>query len=985
MHKLTFDEQILPSATKPIGVNELLKRLKVLSAELGGLEQENTDRDSLTTVSLQLASTNILQHKNRGIAAYASCCIADLLRLCAPDAPYSQGQLKAIFECFIKQLKGLDDIECTYYQQYYYLLESLSTVESIVLLGDIDKGDALIVELFRTFFDLAKGHQQRNNTQAHMVAIMVQLVDEIPQLSQDVLEVLLASIMSTKTFESSFTSSDGPREMAKSVVSSCADRLQRNICQYFSDVIFSESQSHDSTEDPNSDHSPLSRAHRLAYELFKVAPSTLQNVIPQLETELFMEDVLFRTLATQAVSRMLASSNGRLLVQQYSTAYKAWTGRRNDKSIAVRAMWVEGIGQIINGDEGAVRLVEVENMCIDGLLTRLVDADERVRSSACSVIENTSYDIAKKRFTPSLLQTFFDRCRDKKFTTQEAAFRHIGRLFDWAYEDITCKDEKAVEKFSPMVNNILHCVYINDQSLNVLLERTLFEDILNLSQSDDELRTKRLLHVVSLADEKSRRAFFALVGPMQILYARYLAHFVKCCESHNGGVMEGSDSALHERLGSCVKAIAHKMPDPSAAETALLLFAKRNDRRSYRLLAECVDSGNEYKSVRKYLKECIKRAAQISPQVGETIEIILRRATYQVFNKSNVIPLNNICVGEHGEIADAARLVLVEMAATHPSMYKAHVQPMSKQITNDPSGTTAETLKAFAQFAQSSPMDVPNDDAFCRSLEYLIKAGSPQQAKYAVSIVSNLPGRREHLIQSANSIMDELAFGRDKFLTGLAAIAQISLLAPDCIEDRSSEITSFCAQELLMRNRAPFDMTDVAEQWSEHVTEECVAKCYAVKILGNRLRAYQAADTAAELARPVFKALRSIVVNMGELFTADSTAPSIRARLRLEAAKMFLKLATLPIYEKMISVEDFNQIALFAQDLEFNVRRRFLNRLSKYLMAKKLTPRWHVIMFLAAHDPEDAIKRETRTRAAAIATQHSKCSSITDHIGKLTK
>ncbi|CCG84904.1 unnamed protein product [Taphrina deformans PYCC 5710] len=973
MYKLKFNQQIAASVSKPIGVNDLLKRLKALAEELQSLDQENVERSSLTKVATQLASSNILSHKNKGVTAYASCCIADLLRLCAPDAPFSQAQLRGIFECFLKQLKGLGDIESTYYQQYYYLIESLATVESIVLLGDIEKSDVLVLELFRSFFDTTLGNQKRQNVEENMVSIMSQLIDELPQLPGEVLNTLLAQLMRGDQKNSNgLTRESSANGMAKAVFKTCADRLQRNVCQYFTDIIFEANQAVKDSEHSETDDQQLRVAHSLVLELFICAPSTLQNVIPQLESELNIENVLCRILATQTLSAMLGSPNGPLLLQQYSSTYKAWTSRRNDKNVAIRAKWVEGIGQILGRPDGAIRLVDVEQLCIDGLITRLVDPDDRVRSVACQVIENLSYSTVKSVLTTGVLKTYSDRCRDRKSSAQEAAFRHIGKLFSWAYEDIARGDRQAIEKFSPLVNYILHCLYVNDMGINTLLEKTLYQDILGCDELDDNIRARRALHVLNIADERGRRALLAIVGQLQKTSALYLSQFLKCCDKYNGGIMQDHAAMISARLAECSKLLSQRFSDPIAAETDLMTFAKHNDRRSYKLIGECVSPVSDFKTVRKMMKECHKRASQISPQTGTTIHTILIRSSFQFFNRSIVSPISIMGREMGGHFATLSELILHEISVVHPLVYKAHIEPMTTELVKDPLSVSLNTMKALAHFARIYSTDMPEGDDFCQAMVTIMKHGSPQQAKQAVTIACSMPRSSAVVKEVVTEMSRNLSYGTDQFLAHLSVISQVSLVNPELIEDSANEVVAFCAKELLSKNRLKKSDNDT-DEWLEDdfLHEECQAKCYAVRILGNRLRAYHAAETAIEIARPVMKALRAIILNMGELSQQDETPLYMRSRLRLEASRMILKLSSFSVYEQLITPDDFIQVALFAQDLEFNVRKAFLLYLQKSLTKHKLSPRWHVIMFLAAHDPEDEIRLEIKRRLSLLATQHT--------------
>ena len=77
-----------------IPIADLLQRLQTLAQELRKLEQEDIDSSSLTKVSQELATAQILAHKDKGVRAWAICCIVDVLRLCAPEAPFTGNQLK---------------------------------------------------------------------------------------------------------------------------------------------------------------------------------------------------------------------------------------------------------------------------------------------------------------------------------------------------------------------------------------------------------------------------------------------------------------------------------------------------------------------------------------------------------------------------------------------------------------------------------------------------------------------------------------------------------------------------------------------------------------------------------------------------------------------------------------------------------------------------------------------------------------------------
>jgi sister-chromatid-cohesion protein PDS5 len=77
-----------------IAVADLLQRLQALSQELRKMEQEETDKTSLRKVAQELANGHLLAHRDKGVRAWTVGCVVDILRLCAPDAPFTANQLK---------------------------------------------------------------------------------------------------------------------------------------------------------------------------------------------------------------------------------------------------------------------------------------------------------------------------------------------------------------------------------------------------------------------------------------------------------------------------------------------------------------------------------------------------------------------------------------------------------------------------------------------------------------------------------------------------------------------------------------------------------------------------------------------------------------------------------------------------------------------------------------------------------------------------
>ncbi|KAI8141304.1 hypothetical protein BJV82DRAFT_518780, partial [Fennellomyces sp. T-0311] len=126
-----------------------------LHDELRAFNQGEVVKDSLDATAKELVNSKILKHSSNSVKACAAACLADMLRLYAPEAPFSDKELKSIFEFFLSQLRQLKKLPQDHadFTLYFYLLESLSTVKSILIIADLSNAEQLSADFFTCFFD----------------------------------------------------------------------------------------------------------------------------------------------------------------------------------------------------------------------------------------------------------------------------------------------------------------------------------------------------------------------------------------------------------------------------------------------------------------------------------------------------------------------------------------------------------------------------------------------------------------------------------------------------------------------------------------------------------------------------------------------------------------------------------------------------------------------------------------------------------------
>lgn len=103
---LKFKQPLVGRPGKQISVGDLLARLETLLNELRTIDQEEAHHESLRPVANELVNQNLLQHKDAGVRAWTCCCLVDVLKLFAPDAPYPATKLKVCTQQYTIRLNG---------------------------------------------------------------------------------------------------------------------------------------------------------------------------------------------------------------------------------------------------------------------------------------------------------------------------------------------------------------------------------------------------------------------------------------------------------------------------------------------------------------------------------------------------------------------------------------------------------------------------------------------------------------------------------------------------------------------------------------------------------------------------------------------------------------------------------------------------------------------------------------------------------------
>ncbi|OCH91293.1 hypothetical protein OBBRIDRAFT_792457 [Obba rivulosa] len=955
--KLKFHEKLVG---KGLSTDALLKKLKTLHTELADMDQEHVDVGSLSSVRKELINTSILLHKDRGVKAYVACCLADLLRLYAPDAPYTHNELRDIFQFFFRQLStGLKGPDSPYYNEYFHLLESLSTVKSVVLVCDLPNADELMVEIFRDFFGLVR-RDLAKKIELFMADILIALIDECQSLPSEVLEILMAQFM-----DKNARMEQPAYRLAVQVCNATADKLQRHVCQYFTDIIVLHSRDEEFEE--------VRKAHDLIKQLNRSCPSLLHNVVPQLEEELRVEENQIRVMATQVLGEMFADKGGADFMKKYPTTWNVWLLRKNDKASVVRLTFVEAAkGVLVNLPDS-----EVRDAIEETLQQKLFDPDDKIRAAVCKLYSQLDYETALHHVSENQLRAVAGRGLDKKHHVRVEAMNAVGRLYSLAYPEIEDNEPAAVKQFSWIPQTILQMASTTAE-VKAVSEQVLADYIFPLpslpstsakgSEVDETAWTDRLLFTMKYLDETAINALLSFSGVKAVRPTPY-EKFVEACVKNNGGIIDENEEAIAEELTGSIKRIASQFPDPQKAVDDLRAFAKLNESRLYKLLKTCMDTQTDLKSLVKASTEFFRRLEQSSASIVPTMTIFLRRASLRIVNQSSIPTLvKRIQKGEGAGtsqadlIAHHAQIWMTFVSKHCPAVHKSHMSELAKAIADERNARLVEVaLQALAAAATWDEKLAPIDKRTVERVMRYVRGSNVRHAKFAARLLAALRNAEELCGQVVETIADNLQEAAPETLVAhVAVLAQFALRASDAFEQKSEDLMAFLLKQVLMTSSSA-DVMDTDEEWVEdaQMWPELKAKILALKVCRNRCLAHAKSDTARDIAKPVLKMFTTLLRNAGSLSADAHGDPRTKCRMRLQAATSLLHLSTVNVYFADI-MPHFVPLAIIIQDPIYCVRIKFVTKLVALLSVRKLPPQFNMIPFLSVHDPEADVKNKTK-------------------------
>lgn len=930
--------------------DELIKRLKNLAHELSNADQ--TDGETkYRDVAQSLVSPFILKHRDKDVKAHTACCLADILRIFAPDAPYDEEQLKGVFMLITNQLKGLENTKSNLSKKYFYLLENLALVKSFNICLELDFQD-IILKLFKLLFQVVN-ENHTNKIQNFMLDVMCPIIQEGESVPQELLDTILINIIDPQKSENPVA-----YKLASEFIKRTASSLEPYLQMFFNSTL---------ALGKTSDSVLAENIYDLILELNRVCPSTLLSVVPQLEFKLKSEDVDERLAAVKLLGLMFSEQDSELAAQN-KPLWGSYLGRFVDISVDVRIECIKRAKEFLRYHPGLAADIT------DKLHERQRDPDERARQEVVvTICEAASENI--EHVTDQLLEDVCERTRDKKWHVRREALMCLGKLYKKVTTGTTA-NKTAAKKLSWVPSKILHGYYLNTPENRLCVERILIGCLVPVTLEADQ-KMKRLLHLYCKLDEAAVSAFHGILTCQQ----RVRTDITDLIELSTQEESDDSEALVFSKIIS----LARAFPDAFKFQENLKKLREMLQEPTLReLFKKSINPDLGCSAVFKAVSDVVLKVGSKNP-ILETIKALLDRAAPLLVDEQCIKELFKLAKDAVEGLSDDEEdeyewhessgtspvgkkglALLLALAGVFPSQFQNDdcFQQLLVFLKNKDQEIVDQSLKMLALTGDGiEKVNKSLANYYHPVLSKLALKGTPCQAKHSLRSIAKISASTSQPFDRVfTNLVSSLTFDCPLLLTTLTALGEIAVLAPALFEtQRPAIVRDFVVKELLTKDRGvAVDSEDSQSTWCEDrdVTQETQAKIKGIHLLVKWLRGQD--KNHKTYVQPVLRILDSMLAHKGDLQQQGCVSPADCSRLRLAAACAIIKIAQEPHCIEYITLEIFQQLSLVMQDPCYEVRDKFTKKLHKAEDLLKLPLEYLGIFALAAPEPVKERRNQVR-------------------------
>uniref|UniRef100_A0A8D3DBJ7 Sister chromatid cohesion protein PDS5-like B n=1 Tax=Scophthalmus maximus TaxID=52904 RepID=A0A8D3DBJ7_SCOMX len=900
--KVTYPPGVKEISDK-ISKEEMVRRLKMVVKTFMDMDQDSEEEKELyLNLALHLASDFFLKHPDKDVRLLVACCLADIFRIYAPEAPYTfPEKLKDIFMFITRQLKGLEDTKSAQFNRYFYLLENIAWVKSYNICFELEDSNEIFTQLYRTLFQVINnGHNQK--VHMHMVDLMSSIICEGDTVSQELLDTVLVNLVPAHK---------NLNKQAYDLAKALLKRTAQAIEPYITNV-------------------------RLKHFFF----------------HLYTNDNDERLQVVKLLAKMFGAKDSELAAQN-KPLWQVLPGF-NDIHVPIRLECVKFASHcLMNHPDLAKDLTEF-------LRVRSHDPEEAIRHDVIvSIVTAAKKDLSL--VNDALLNFVKERTLDKRWRVRKEAMMGLASI----YRKYSLQGEggrEASKQISWIKDKLLHIYYQNSIDDRLLVERVFAQYMVPHNLETTE-RMKCLYYLYATLDTNAVKALNEMWKCQNLLRhnVKDLLDLVKKPKSEaSSKAVFAKVMVITKNLPDpgkaqdFVKKLAQVLDDDERIRDQLETLVSPSCsckqaevcvRDITKKLGSPKQPSNPFLEMVKFLLE------RIAPVHIDTESI---SALIKQVNKSIDGTADDEEEGVPTEEAIRAGLELLKVLSfTHPvSFHSAETfESLLGCLKMDDEKVAEAALQIFKNTGSKMEESFPHIKSYV-SIPSLHLRGPPRQAKYAIHCINAMFTNRDtHFAQ----IFEPLHKGLDpanleQLITPLTTLGHLAQLAPEQFAaPLKSLVANFIVKDLLMNDRIPGKKTTKLWVPDDEVSPETLAKIQGIKLMVRWLLGVK--NNQSKSGNSTLRMLTAILHSDGDLTEQGRMGKPDMSRLRLAAACALLKLAQEPCYHEIITLEQYQLCALVINDECYQVRQCFSQKLHRGLCRLRLPLEYMAVFALCAKDP----------------------------------
>ena len=185
---------------------------------------------ALNPLARALISPKLVRFRDKEVRLLCAECLAHILRLHAPDAPYSEEEQKEIYMLFVEVFERLRMTKSPGFKRCVATLDSLAESSSLIPVLDFED-KATTNSIFKALIGAVTA-ENRDTIETTVLDTLAMLLEESDEVHEDLLDTLLVNIT-----HSSAEAEPGRHALVASLFQRCEQQLQTQIQRFLVSVL----------------------------------------------------------------------------------------------------------------------------------------------------------------------------------------------------------------------------------------------------------------------------------------------------------------------------------------------------------------------------------------------------------------------------------------------------------------------------------------------------------------------------------------------------------------------------------------------------------------------------------------------------------------------------------------------------------------------------------------------------------------------------